>query len=58
MVELAYNEAKREAERLCAACGEEEAFVDSARDPLANLWEELQDVIAAQILGRAAKPRQ
>lgn len=61
-MESAYDEAEKEAAQLCAAWGEgvkcspEVVAVDTAREPLANLREELQDLIAAQILGRVAKP--
>lgn len=32
------------------------AVVEAAREVLSNLREELQDLVAAQVLGRAAKP--
>lgn len=61
-LESAYNEAEKDTARLCAACGErvkcspEVVIVDGARKPLVNLREELQDIVADQILGRAARP--
>lgn len=62
VVESLHDEAEKEAALLCASCGEgvkancEVVVVDAARDPMANLREHLQDLVAAQVLGRAAKP--
>jgi nucleotide-binding universal stress UspA family protein len=58
----AYHQAEKEAAQLCASCVEEVkanwevVVVDAKRKALSNLREELQDLVAAQVLGKAAKP--